>query len=74
MSAGLPIISSPGRGVLADLLSREQCGLSYGIGDAEALANHLARVAEDRGSIRKLAENAAQVFREGSSPSKSTAT
>ena len=37
-SAGLPVISSPRRGTLAELLAAEECGLSYDLGDAAGLA------------------------------------
>jgi glycosyltransferase involved in cell wall biosynthesis/RimJ/RimL family protein N-acetyltransferase len=64
MSAGLPVISSPNRGMLADFLARERCGLSYNIGDAQGLADILAREAVDSDGMCQLAENSARVFQE----------
>ncbi|MBN2579209.1 MAG: glycosyltransferase family 4 protein [Pirellulales bacterium] len=64
MSAGLPILSSPARGVLADLLASEQCGMSYDIGDVDGLTDLLARTTRDCNLARSLADNAQRVFRE----------
>ena len=64
LSAGLPIVSSPDKGVLADLLAREQCGISYGYGDVAGLADCLSRLCRDRERLELLAENARRVFQE----------
>lgn len=64
LSAGLPIISSPARGILYELLAKEHCGLSYNCGDMEGLANILSRLCEDRTMVNSMAKNSARVFRE----------
>jgi glycosyltransferase involved in cell wall biosynthesis len=64
LSAGLPVISSPGHGTLRDLLKGEDCGASYETGDAGALAKILAEFAADRAGAARMAENAARLFEE----------
>jgi glycosyltransferase involved in cell wall biosynthesis len=64
LSAGLPIISSPGRGALNRLLSDERCGLSYEIGDAAGLAGVLSRLDREPELHASLADNARRVFLE----------
>ncbi len=64
MSAGLPIVSSPAKGTLYDLLAQGQCGLSYDCGDVEGLTKILLRLCDDRNSLKKMAENSARLFRE----------
>ena len=64
MSAGLPIILSPAKGVLYDLLNREQFGLSYDCGDVDKLTVFLSRLCDNRNSLIKMAENSARVFLE----------
>jgi glycosyltransferase involved in cell wall biosynthesis len=63
-SAGLPVISSPDRGVLKDLLHEERCGLSYPDGDSDALARILEHLASEPDELASLAANASRVFRE----------
>jgi len=62
ISAGLPVISSPNRGVLCDLLRENSCGLSYATGDAEGLAAALIRLNDDRTEHAKMSQNAARLF------------
>jgi glycosyltransferase involved in cell wall biosynthesis len=62
LSASLPIVSSPAAGVLAELLSREQCGRSYAQGDAIGLADLLSRLYDDTAERQRLAANAGRVF------------
>ncbi len=62
MSAGLPIISSPDRGVLCELLKMHECGISYSSGDAAALAATLSRFYDDRDMLRKMSQNAMLLF------------
>jgi len=62
MSAGLPVISSPNRGVLARLVAEEQCGVAYDYGDADALAAILGDLCTSRAESARLAENARRVF------------
>ena len=61
-SAGLPVISSPRRGTLAELLATEECGLSYDLGDAAGLAGALARLADEPGLRERMAESARRLF------------
>jgi glycosyltransferase involved in cell wall biosynthesis len=62
-SAGLPVISSPNRGVLAELLAREQCGLSYDDGDADALAGLLSQLCDELARVEQMSGNSARLFR-----------
>ncbi len=64
MSAGLPVISSPDRGVLCDLLKEHQCGLSYPHGNADALVAILAGLYDDRDTLRRMSENSSRLFKE----------
>ena len=64
MSAGLPVISCPRRGLLFDLLRDEGCGLSYHNGDERALAQILEHLARDRAERERLSANALRVYRE----------
>jgi glycosyltransferase involved in cell wall biosynthesis len=60
MSAGLPIISCPKRGVLAELLAAERCGWSYDNGDVDGLLKLLASLAPDE--LREFSANSARLF------------
>ena len=62
MSAGLPILSSPNRGVLAELLNSENCGLSYAYGDVDGLVTTLLRLVDDPEQTKILAWNSARLF------------
>lgn len=64
MSAGLPVVSSPDRGVLCELLKLHECGMSYPASDVDALADMLARLYDDREKLRKMSQNAMQLFKE----------
>lgn len=64
LSAGLPVISSPDRGVLSELLKKHQCGLSYPQGDAEALVKLFLRLSQDPSVLRRMSENAARLYKE----------
>jgi glycosyltransferase involved in cell wall biosynthesis len=44
LSAGLPVISSPRRGVLYEMLARESCGQSYSAGSGSELASVLEQL------------------------------
>jgi glycosyltransferase involved in cell wall biosynthesis len=61
-SAGLPVISSPRRGTLAELLAAEECGLSYDLGDAGSLAGALARLDEEPPLRERMAAAARRLF------------
>jgi len=64
MSAGLPIISSPSHGKLADTLAAEECGLSYNFGNAEKLTEIILRLDSDRDQLDKLSSNSTRLFSE----------
>jgi glycosyltransferase involved in cell wall biosynthesis len=64
LSAGLPVISCPERGILYELLRDEGCGLSYPHGDSEALAQILERLFRKPGELEHLAANAMRVYQE----------
>ncbi|MBP7865771.1 MAG: glycosyltransferase [Acidobacteria bacterium] len=61
-SAGLPVISSPKRGVLFELLHRENCGFSYATGNAEELALHISRLMDDPLLLGRMSENSQRSF------------
>ena len=63
-SAGLPIISSPDRGVLHDLLMNHQCGLSYPQGDIDTLVGILLKLEGDRVLLQRLSDNAGRLFQQ----------
>ena len=64
LSAGLPVVSCPDTGTIAELLRVERCGLSYPTSKADALAGILRRLAEDPGERQRLAENAVRVYQQ----------
>jgi glycosyltransferase involved in cell wall biosynthesis len=64
LSAGLPVISSPDRGVLSDLLREHECGMSYPYEDANALTSVLSGLYEDRTRLLRMSENGVRVFNE----------
>jgi glycosyltransferase involved in cell wall biosynthesis len=64
MSAGLPIISSPCKGILYDLLNTYGCGISYPVGDVDALAERLIKCYDDGEGLKKMAQNALTLFRD----------
>lgn len=64
LSAGLPIISSPCRGELFNLLQKYQCGVSFNPGDSAALAGIISRLAAVPLEVTRMAEGAAKCFEE----------
>jgi len=62
LSAGLPVISSPRRGMLFELLARENCGLSCDYGDADGLAAAIRQIIADPGALRTMSANAKALF------------
>lgn len=64
LSAGLPIISSPERGVLSDLLDKHRCGLSFAHGDSEALVDLLMMVSGDQQTLSRMSEKARQLYKD----------
>jgi len=64
LSAGLPIVSTPARGVLADLLVHEGCGASYNYGDAEGLARLLTGILGQPERLAAMRREAQRLFDE----------
>jgi glycosyltransferase involved in cell wall biosynthesis len=62
MSSGLPLLSTPRKGVLFDLLSGERCGMSYDAADAVGLAALVCRLVSEPGLQTAMAENSRRVF------------
>ncbi len=62
LSAGLPVISSPDKGALRDLLIENGCGYSYPQGDSVTLANLLMELHNDRDLLQRMSNNAAALF------------
>jgi glycosyltransferase involved in cell wall biosynthesis len=62
LSAGLPIFSSPPRGVLSDLLAQFDCGVSFESNNPAAFASAVSRAIEDPGSWSRKAANARALF------------
>lgn len=62
MSAGLPILSSPKKGVLFELLQEHDCGLSYSYGNEEELAAFMTALALDKNYLRRMSCNALKLF------------
>ena len=62
LSAGLPVISSPRRGVLCDLLMSESCGLSYSAASADELAGILENLWADPGALARMSNRARTLF------------
>jgi glycosyltransferase involved in cell wall biosynthesis len=64
MSAGLPVVSSPKRGVLSALLQQRRCGLSYEESDARGLADLLQSLSLDGTRWEAMRCASAALFRE----------
>ena len=60
-AAGLPILSSL-EGETADLLEKQQAGLTYPPDDLEAFLSHATRLATDEQLRRKMGQNSASMF------------
>jgi len=63
LSAGLPVVSTL-QGYLSKFLDEHECGITCANGDATALAQTLAALADDRARLKMLSENARRVFTE----------
>jgi glycosyltransferase involved in cell wall biosynthesis len=63
-SSGLPVISSPDRGVLAEFLENHRCGLSYPTGDSDCLVSRMLMLYHDRELLREMSDNARNIFRD----------
>jgi glycosyltransferase involved in cell wall biosynthesis len=57
MAAGVPIVGTRIPGI-ADLISEQQTGLAFDVGDADSLAQCLRNLAADRALANRLAESA----------------
>jgi len=62
-SAGLPIVSSL-KGYLEHFLSENNCGITYPNGNAEALANTLSDLDDNRAKLAIMSDNASRIFSE----------
>ena len=62
LSAGLPVISSPQKGVLHDFLSSQGCGMSYSAGVTGEFVDILRRLLMDTSSLREMSARALSVF------------
>jgi glycosyltransferase involved in cell wall biosynthesis len=62
LSAGLPVVSSPERGVLYDLLKRTGSGVSYVSHDAASLAACLEQLAADPEILGPMRKSARELF------------
>jgi len=61
-SAGLPVVSSL-QGELANLLAKQECGLTYPNGSADDLARVLAHCDDHPEMLARMAERAANLYR-----------
>jgi glycosyltransferase involved in cell wall biosynthesis len=61
-SAGLPVISSPPRGVLSDLLSSTRTGMSHECGDDERLAHILIELGDNPAKQVEMSNNGRVLF------------
>lgn len=64
LSAGLPVISCPQKGVLYELLKERHCGLSYEHGDVDGLSRLLIQLNRDPDLVTPMAGNALVLFKE----------
>jgi glycosyltransferase involved in cell wall biosynthesis len=62
LSAGLPVISSPRRGTLCDLLASESCGLSYSAGSADELVGIVEHLRKDAVALGRMSARAGELF------------
>lgn len=62
LSAGVPVLSSPARGLLAETLVNEQCGASCNARDPQAFADLVESVCADRNAWAIRAANARAYF------------
>lgn len=62
LSAGLPVISCPKRGVLAELLAVNRCGQSYDHGSVNGLLNLLCGITP--ATLQEMSVNSVKLFQE----------
>jgi glycosyltransferase involved in cell wall biosynthesis len=63
MSAGLPIISCPSKGVLSDLIHTERCGETFDYGNPDQLIRILMNLSSNPGIRADMSRNAERLFR-----------
>lgn len=63
MCGGVPILMTPARGALFDLLNRESIGLAYPSGDAQGFAEMIVRMQDHSQERLRMAENARKLFK-----------
>lgn len=64
MSAGLPVLSSPKRGLLFELLREKRCGVSYDYGNDWELAKIITELARDEERLKEMSANVLKLFNE----------
>lgn len=64
MSAGLPVISTPNKGVLHDFLSLHQCGMSCPTGQPDKLALSISYLLDNKEELKRMSENALNVYKD----------
>ena len=64
LSAGLPVVSCPTRGVLHELLVGEGCGTSWEAGSGAGLARLLVGLSRDPDAVRRMAARSRGIFDE----------
>lgn len=62
MSAGLPILASPQKGVLHDFIATHDLGRSYDPGDATGLARQMIAVMDHPDAWKRFSDHARQAF------------
>ena len=62
LSAGLPIVSSPKKGAVFDLLLRHKCGRSYACEKAEELSSVLLELQQQPDEVGKMSANSKDLF------------
>lgn len=70
LSAGLPVISCPGKGALSRFLKANECGISFDSGDSGQLSAILENLMEHPDAIKKMSGNALRSFHENFHPEK----
>jgi glycosyltransferase involved in cell wall biosynthesis len=63
LSAGLPILSCPRKGVLFDLIRTERCGASFEYGNAGEMAKILMNLANNAELYGDMTRNAERLFK-----------
>ena len=64
LAAGLPVICSPDRGVVHDLVTRHLCGFGYETGNVSRLVEALSKLLDNDALRREAGRNARRLFEE----------